>query len=73
MWPRRWSPYEVARRYLTIMRIAKCMSDDLPLPNEKRIQQAVRNKKAHPADATPVEQYFLVYGYSVREYCPPRQ
>ncbi len=42
---RRWSPHEVARRYLTIMRIAKCMSDDLPLPHEKRIEQAVRNKK----------------------------
>ncbi len=42
---KRWSPYEVARRYLTIMRIAKCMSDDLPLPDEKRIEQAVRNKK----------------------------
>ena len=42
---KRWSPHEVARRYLTIMRIAKCMSDDLPLPNEKRIEQAVRNKK----------------------------
>ncbi len=42
---RRWSAYEVARRYLTIMRIAKCMSDDLPLPNEQRIEQAMRNKK----------------------------
>ena len=42
---RRWSAYEVARRYLTATRIAKCMTDELPLPHEKLIEQAMRNKK----------------------------
>ncbi len=42
---RRWSPHEVARRYLTAMKIAKCMSDELPQVSDKRIEQVVRDKK----------------------------
>jgi hypothetical protein len=41
----RLSPREVARRWLTATKLAKCMSDAMPEPDEKRIDKAVRNKK----------------------------
>lgn len=41
----RWTPREVARRWLTATKLAKCLSDEMPLPEEKRIDKAVGNKK----------------------------
>lgn len=40
-----WSPRDVARRWLTITRLAKCMSDELPQPNSKRVNKLVKDKK----------------------------
>jgi len=42
---RRWSRQEVARRWLTITRIAKCMFDGMPQVKEQRIEQLARDKK----------------------------
>jgi len=36
---------EVVRRWLTITRWAKCMSNDLPEPDPKRIEKMAKNKK----------------------------
>ncbi len=41
----RLRPREVARRWLTITKLAKCMSDEMPEPDEKRIDKLVGNKK----------------------------
>ncbi len=41
----RLRPREVARRWLTITKLAKCMSDAMPEPDEKRIDKLVGNKK----------------------------
>jgi len=42
---KRWSRQEVARRWLTITRLAKCMFDGLPQVKEERIEQLARDKK----------------------------
>jgi hypothetical protein len=42
---RRWSREEVARRWLTITRLAKCMSDALPQPSTEKMEQLLKNKK----------------------------
>jgi len=36
---------EVARRWLTITKLAKCMSDELPVPDEKKVQELAKDKK----------------------------
>ncbi|MGM0488606.1 MAG: hypothetical protein ACQESR_17855 [Planctomycetota bacterium] len=36
---------EVARRWLTITKLAKCMSDELPVPDEARVQELAKDKK----------------------------
>lgn len=41
----KWTPYEVARRWLTITKLAKCMTDDLPTPDEKKVADLVDDKK----------------------------
>jgi REP element-mobilizing transposase RayT len=41
----RWSKLEAARRWLTITRLAKCMDDSVPLPNEKRVELLSKDKK----------------------------
>ncbi len=41
----RLRPREVAHRWLTITKLAKCMSDEMPEPDEKRIDKLVGNKK----------------------------
>ena len=42
---KRLAPREVARRWLTITKLAKCMTDDMPVPDEKKIDEVVGNKK----------------------------
>ena len=42
---KRLSPREVARRWLTITKLAKSMSDAMPEPDEKKIDQLVKDKK----------------------------
>ncbi len=42
---KRWSAEEVARRWLTITKLAKCMSDDMPQPDPKRVERLARNRK----------------------------
>ncbi len=42
---KRWSRQEVARRWLTITHIAKCMFDGLTQVKEERIEQLARDKK----------------------------
>ena len=42
---RRWSAQEVARRWLTITKLAKCLSDDLPQPDPHRVEQLAKDKK----------------------------
>lgn len=42
---RRWSRHEVARRWLTITKLAKCMSDAMPEPDPKRVEQLAKDKK----------------------------
>ena len=39
------SDREVVRRWLTITRLAKCMSDDLPVPQEARIEKMLEDKE----------------------------
>ena len=41
----RWSREEVARRWLTITRLAKCMSDTLPEPSQEKVQALAKDKK----------------------------
>ncbi|MGM0486991.1 MAG: hypothetical protein ACQESR_09555 [Planctomycetota bacterium] len=36
---------EVARRWLTITKLAKCMTDELPVPDEERGQELAKDKK----------------------------
>ncbi len=42
---KRWSAREVVRRWLTVTRLAKCLTDDMPVPNEKRIEELARDAK----------------------------
>lgn len=42
---KRWSPREVVRRWLTATRMAKCLTDDVPPPDPKRIEKMVQDKK----------------------------
>jgi hypothetical protein len=42
---RRWSAHEVARRWLTSTKLAKCRSDDLPQPDPQRVEQLAKDKK----------------------------
>ena len=42
---RRWSAHEVARRWLTITKLAKWLSDDLPQPDPQRVEQLAKDKK----------------------------
>lgn len=42
---KRLPPRDVARRWLTITKLAKCMSDDMPEPDEKKIDELVKDKK----------------------------
>jgi hypothetical protein len=42
---RRWSRAEVARRWLTITKLAKCLSDELPKPDPRRVEQLAKDKK----------------------------
>ena len=41
----RLSRHEVVRRWLTITRLAKCMTDDLPEPDPKRVKALAGDKK----------------------------
>ena len=41
----RLTPREVVRRWLTITKMAKCMSDELPEPSQQRIDRLVGDKK----------------------------
>lgn len=36
---------KVARRWLTITKLAKCMLDELPMPDEERVQELAKDKK----------------------------
>ena len=38
---RRLSDHEVARRWLTITKLAKCQSDAMPVPNPKKVEELV--------------------------------
>jgi hypothetical protein len=42
---KRWSAEEVVRRWLTITKLAKCFSDDLPTPNPQQVEKLARDKK----------------------------
>ncbi|MFO7902458.1 MAG: hypothetical protein R6U98_07350, partial [Pirellulaceae bacterium] len=42
---KRLSAVEVARRWLTIRKLAKCMTDELPVPDERRVQALAKDKK----------------------------
>ena len=42
---RRWSAREVARRWLTITKLAKCRSDDLPQPDPQRVEKLAQDQK----------------------------
>jgi hypothetical protein len=42
---RRLTPYEVARRWQTITKLAKCLGDELPEPDARKIENLVKNKK----------------------------
>lgn len=41
---RRWSAQEVARRWLTITKLAKCLADDLPQPDSQRVESLAKDK-----------------------------
>ena len=41
----RLSSYEVARRWLTITKIAKCQSDAMPVPDPKKVEELAKDKK----------------------------
>ncbi|MHB8861261.1 MAG: transposase, partial [Pirellulaceae bacterium] len=42
---KRWTAEDVVRRWLTITRLAKCFTDDVPAPDPQRVEQLARNKK----------------------------
>ncbi len=57
---KRWLPQEVARRGLTITKLAKCMSDALPTPDRKRVEQPISPRK--PANVFVKPTLFSVVG-----------
>lgn len=42
---KRWSRYEVARRWLTVARLAKCLCDHMRPPSDADIRRLAKNKK----------------------------
>jgi hypothetical protein len=42
---KRWTAEDVVRRWLTVTRLAKCFTDDVPAPDPQRVEQLARNKK----------------------------
>ncbi|MHB8861263.1 MAG: hypothetical protein ACYC6N_02580 [Pirellulaceae bacterium] len=44
----RWTAEDVVRRWLTITRLAKCFTDDVPAPDPQRVEQLARNKNWSP-------------------------
>jgi len=42
---KRWTAQEVVRRWLTITKLAKCFSDDLPKPDPKKVEKLSQDKK----------------------------
>jgi hypothetical protein len=42
---KRWSPREVVRRWLTAAKMAKCLTDDVPPPDLKRIEKMAADPK----------------------------
>ena len=42
---KRLSAQEVVRRWLTITKMAKCLSDDLPVPDPKRVEKMAKDSK----------------------------
>ena len=42
---RRWTAEEVVRRWLTITKLAKCFSDDLPTPSPQQVEKLAQDKK----------------------------
>jgi hypothetical protein len=42
---KRWTPQDVVRRWLTITKLAKCFTDDLPKPDAQRVEQLARDKR----------------------------
>ncbi len=42
---KRWSPREVVRRWLTATKMAKCLTDEVPPPDPKRIEKMARDRK----------------------------
>ena len=62
---RRWSPQEVARRWLTITKLAKCLSDALPQADPQRVEQAGQGQEQDPEVTAAAEQRIVVHGYSL--------
>ncbi len=42
---RRWTAEEVVRRWLTVTRLAKCLTDEVPEPNWDRVAELAKDKK----------------------------
>jgi hypothetical protein len=42
---KRWTAEEVVRRWLTVTKLAKCFTDDLPTPDPKQVENLARDKK----------------------------
>jgi hypothetical protein len=42
---KRWTAEEVVRRWLTITRLAKCFTDDVPAPDPRHVAELARDKK----------------------------
>ena len=69
---KRLSAREVVRRWLTITKMAKCLSDDLPVPDPKRVEKMAEGQRVGAEAAAQAEQHFLVHGHPLREHCPAR-
>ena len=52
---RRWSAHDVARRWLTITKLAKWLSDDLPQPDPQRVEQLAKDEEEDRQTAAAVE------------------
>jgi hypothetical protein len=65
---RRWSRAEVARRWLTITKLAKCLSDDLPKPDPRRAEQLAKDTKKIDKLRLRLCSVSMVHGRPQRKY-----
>ena len=60
----------MARRWQTITKLAKCLGDELPEPDAKKIENLVKNKKRLAKIRKRLSDISLVHGYAAARTSP---